>query len=225
MRRNAPEVDQTLDEMVALRRSFLVDYQDEALAERFEKLVEKTRAVEAGFSDSTELTEAVARSYFRLLSYKDEYEVARLHSRGDFLDSVRHAFGNKARLRFHLAPPLLNSGVDARGRPLKKEFGAWILPVFRLLARMRRLRGTAFDVFGKTAERRMERALISEFESQVDELLRMACPRNITEISAIIRRYLDIRGYGPVKEESVGEVRAAVQKAVSDLLSEPRRVA
>ncbi len=219
------EVTAALDGMLALRRNFLVDYQDEALAERFESLVERTRAVEAGLSDDTELTEAVARSYFRLLSYKDEYEVARLHSRAEFLDAVRHDFGNKARLRFHLAPPILNSGVDARGRPLKKEFGAWILPVFRLLAKMRRLRGTAFDVFGKTAERRMERALISEFESRVDELLQVARPQNLAEISAIVRRYLDIRGYGPVKEASVSDVRAAIETAVSDLLGEIRRAA
>ncbi len=222
---DGPGVPEALDGIVATRRNFLVDYQDEALAERYEELVDRTRAVEARLADDTALTEAVARSYFQLLSYKDEYEVARLHSRREFLDAIRHDYGSEARLRFHLAPPILNSGVDARGRPRKREFGAWILPVFRLLARMRRLRGTAFDVFGYTAERRMERALISEFESRVDELLRAASSRNIGEISAIVRRYLDIRGYGPVKEASVREVRAAVDVAVQNLRREPRRAA
>ena len=218
-------VAETLQDMIARRRDFLVEYQNEALAERFGSLVEKTRAVETTVSEDEELTEAVARSYFKLLSYKDEYEVARLHTREDFLTSIRQDYGGKAKLRFHLAPPILNADVDARGRPRKREFGAWVLPVFRVLAKMRGLRGTAFDLFGKSAERRMERALIDEFEVRVDELLPVVCFGNIGAVSAIVRRYLDIRGYGPVKEESVREVRAAVETAVRCLLDESRRAA
>jgi indolepyruvate ferredoxin oxidoreductase len=218
-------VAETTRDLIARRREFLVEYQNEALAKRFESLVEKTRAIETTVSEDEELTEAVARSYFRLLSYKDEYEVARLHTREDFLTSIRQDYGDKVKLRFHLAPPILNAGVDARGRPRKREFGAWVLPVFRALAKMRGLRGTAFDLFGKTAERRMERALIAEFELRVDELLPIVSSENISEISAIIGRYLDIRGYGSVKEESVREVRAAVDTAIRCLLGETRKAA
>jgi indolepyruvate ferredoxin oxidoreductase len=210
--------DETLDGMIERRRDFLLGYQNEALAQRYIALVEKIRAAESTISGDNDLTRAVARSYFSLLSYKDEYEVARLHTREDFLNSIRHNFGNKARLRFHLAPPVLNTGVDARGRPRKKEFGTWMLPVFRVLAKLRGLRGTAFDLFGKTAERRMERALITEFEQLLDELLPVLCGENLAEATSLVRRYQDIRGYGPVKDASVREVRADVETGLQNLL-------
>lgn len=216
---------ETLDGMIARRREFLVDYQDEKLAQRYVDLVEKTRAAESTLSDSSELSEAVARSYFRLLSYKDEYEVARLHTRKAFLNSIRRDFGSKARLRFHLAPPILNAGIDARGRPRKKEFGAWILPVFRVLAKLRRLRGTAFDLFGKTAERRMERELIREFETMLNEILPLLTADTQSEASGLFRRYLDIRGYGPVKEASVREVRAQLEADYRSLLNPKQKAA
>ena len=216
---------ETLDGMIARRREFLVDYQDEKLAQRYVDLVEKTRAAESTLSDSSELSEAVARSYFRLLSYKDEYEVARLHTRKAFLNSIRRDFGSKARLRFHLAPPILNAGIDARGRPRKKEFGAWILPVFRVLAKLRRLRGTAFDLFGKTAERRMERELIRELETMLNEILPLLTADTQSEASDLFRRYLDIRGYGPVKEASVREVRAQLEADYRSLLNPKQKAA
>ncbi|MDH3363769.1 MAG: indolepyruvate ferredoxin oxidoreductase family protein [Gammaproteobacteria bacterium] len=219
------EVAETLDGMIERRRQFLVDYQDEKLAQRYLRLVERTRAAESGISGRSELTEVVARSYFKLLSYKDEYEVARLHTRPSFLESIRQDFGSKAKLRFHLAPPVLNKGVDARGRPRKREFGAWLLPVFRMLARMRRLRGTPFDVFGKSAERRVERALITEFETLVDEVLPVLTADTLADASSLFRRYLDIRGYGPVKEASVREVRAEVETQRRDLLNPNREAA
>ena len=208
---DASKVTETLDAMIARRRNFLVDYQNEKLAQRYVTLVEKTRAAESKVSNADELTEAVARSYFRLLSYKDEYEVARLHTSATFLKSIRQDFGDKAKLRFHLAPPILNAGVDARGRPRKKEFGAWMLPVFRVLAKMRRLRGTAFDLFGRSAERRMERELIGEFETMLHEVLPVLTADKVAGASSLFRRWLDIRGYGPVKEASVHEVRAQLE--------------
>ncbi|MGB5576251.1 MAG: indolepyruvate ferredoxin oxidoreductase family protein [Woeseiaceae bacterium] len=219
------QVTETLDGMIARRREFLVDYQDEKLAQRYVDLVEKTRAAESKVSGSSELSEAVARSYFRLLSYKDEYEVARLHTRKAFLKSIRRDFGSKAKLRFHLAPPILNAGIDARGRPRKKEFGAWILPVFRVLAKIRRLRGTAFDPFGKTAERRMERELIREFETMLNEVLPVLTADTQSEASGLFRRYLDIRGYGPVKEASVREVRAQLEAEYRSLLNPKQKAA
>lgn len=156
------------------------------------------------------LTEAVTRSYFKTLCYKDEYEVARLHVDSGFLERVRQDFGDKARLRFNLAPPIMPAGVDARGRPRKREFGAWIVPLFRILAKLRGLRGTRFDIFGMTAERKMERALIIEFEQNVDAILQGLDVNNIEVAIDIVQEYLEIRGYGPVKEQAAAEVRARI---------------
>jgi indolepyruvate ferredoxin oxidoreductase len=198
-----PESDESLDDVISRRAEFLVSYQDQALADRYLALVQRVR--DAEFSDDS-LVEAVAKSYFKLLSYKDEYEVARLHTQTGFLDSVRRDFGNKAKLRFHMAPPGLSRKKDARGRPFKKEFGGWIVPVLRLLAGMRGLRGTRFDPFGYTAERRMERALIGEFEELVDKALLGDDPDKTRQSRSDIVMYQDIRGYGPVKEQAIKDV-------------------
>jgi indolepyruvate ferredoxin oxidoreductase len=218
----APEtgdVDRTLDEVVLRRGEFLTEYQNTELSDRYHALVKRVHESESQLGDYDELSVAVARAYFKLLSYKDEYEVARLHTQTGFLESVRKDFGDKAKLRFHLAPPVLNAGLDARGRPRKKEFGAWMVPVFRILARLRGLRGTSFDLFGMTAERRMERALIGEFETTVDELLSDLNTGNITDAMNIISAYMDIRGYGPVKEQAASEVRARVEKQLGEYLN------
>ena len=196
--------DENLDEIIARRAEFLVGYQNQALADRYIELVQRVRDAE-GSND--ELAEAAARSYFKLLSYKDEYEVARLHTQTGFLESVRRDYGDKAKLRFHLAPPVLNGRRDARGRPRKKEFGAWIVPAFHVLARMRGLRGTWLDVFGITAERRMERALITEFEALIDTALPRLDAQTIDQLRNDVALYMDIRGYGPVKEQAVNDMR------------------
>jgi len=198
---------ESLDDMIETRRDFLVGYQNAALADRYATLIEKVRAAEASIGNGDSLSRAVIRAWFRLLSYKDEYEVARLHTSPEFLASVRRDFGDKAKLRFHLAPPLLGGKKDARGRPLKREFGAWILPVFGLLARLKGLRGTAFDVFGYTAERRMERELITEFESLLSDALPTLDAANYDELLTRVRAYLDLRGFGPVKEQAIQEMR------------------
>lgn len=145
-----------------------------------------------------------------MLSYKDEYEVARLHTRPEFLQSIRDEYGNKAKLKFHLAPPLFARKKDSRGRPLKKQFGSWMLPVFRVLASMRGLRGTALDVFGYTAERRMERGLIREFESVLETALPDLTADNRDNLSDNVGRYLELRGFGPVKEQAVENMRASL---------------
>ena len=210
-------VVETLDAMIERRRAFLADYQEETLGERYVALVGKVREAEAALGGDSQLTTAAARSYFRLLSYKDEYEVARLHTQSEFLDQVRREYGKAAKLRFHLAPPLLGGKKDARGRPLKREFGAWLLPVFRVLAAMRRLRGTAFDVFGYTAERRMERALIGEFEETVDRVLVSTKAANLDTAVAALEAFYDMRGFGPVKEEAVMKSRARIAEALAQL--------
>ena len=210
-------VAETLDESIARRRDFLVDYQNEALAKRYVSLVQRVRDAEDALGGKGELTLAAAKSYFKLLSYKDEYEVARLHTRKEFLESVRQDFGENAKLRFHLAPPILNPGTDARGRPRKTEFGAWMLPVFRLLSRLRGLRGTPFDLLGRTAERRMERELIREFEALVDDIVPTLTPARLTAATELISLFMDIRGYGPVKEAAVNQVRGQITRQLQNM--------
>ena len=208
---------ESLDEIIGRRADFLVDYQNQALSDRFTDLVDRIRTAETAACGDGKLplTDAVARGYFKTLAYKDEYEVARLHTDTGFLEKVRKDFGNNARLRFHLAPPLLSHGVDARGRPRKREFGAWMIPAFRLLARFRKLRGTRFDLFGMTAERRMERALIGEFENNVEILLRHLSLHNIELAIEIVSEYLEIRGYGPVKEVAADKARDRIAAKLS----------
>jgi len=202
-----PPEAESLDAVIDRRADFLVGYQDCALAERYRALVTRVRDAAKDLPGGEALTDTVARAYFRLLSYKDEYEVARLHTRKAFLDPVRDEFGPKAKLRFHLAPPLLARGRDARGRPRKSSFGAWILPVFRMLAALRRLRGTRFDPFGYTAERRMERRLIAAFEDFVGDALSRLSADTIEDVSSRAALFLTIRGFGPVKAEALDKVR------------------
>jgi len=181
---------------IAARRAHLLDYQGAELAARFEALV--VRAPEG-------LRPSVAKGYHKLLAYKDEYEVARLHL--ETLAKARAEFEGDFRPVFHLAPPFLG-GRDAEGRPKKRAFGGWMLPVFRLLAAMKGLRGTALDPFGRSAERRTERALIAQYEADMAEIL----PRVTPETEALARDLaelpLAIRGFGPVKEASVAKAAA-----------------
>jgi indolepyruvate ferredoxin oxidoreductase len=212
---------ETLDELIQRRVDFLCDYQDEALADKYVALVNKVRSAEEAIvpGASTALTDAVARSYFKTLAYKDEYEVARLYTDTGFLKRIRKEYGKNASVHFNLAPPVLARGVDARGRPRKREFGAWVIPVFRLLAKMRKLRGTRFDLFGMTAERKMEREMIVEFESQCDQLLQSLTAGNVNIAIDIIKEYLEIRGYGPVKEAAAKDARTRIQALMQDYMN------
>jgi indolepyruvate ferredoxin oxidoreductase len=220
-------VSDSLHEMIARRPAFLVDYQDEALARKYRMLVEQVSERERSIGGSADLplTTAVARAYFKTLAYKDEYEVARLHVDTGFIDKLRQDFGPAARIRFHLAPPALNRAVDARGRPRKRQFGAWIIPLFRLLARMRRLRGTRFDMFGLSRERRMERRLISEFEQTAETVLANLRPETVAAAAEIAGLYLEIRGYGPVKEESAAKIRPEIARRLRDFANVMQRAA
>ena len=156
------------------------------------------------------LTEAVARGLFKLMSYKDEYEVARLYTTPGFQDELRRRFEGEFKVRYHLAPPLLAFGRDARGRPRKREFGPWMRFPFRLLARLKRLRGTAFDVFGYAHDRRMERSLIGWYENLIGTILARLHAEPPHALLALARAPLDIRGYGPVKESAAKRVLADV---------------
>jgi indolepyruvate ferredoxin oxidoreductase len=198
----------TLEEIVARRVEFLTGYQNAAYARRYSELVERVRKVESDRLQSTRLTEAVARYWFKLLAIKDEYEVARLHADPAFRDKIAAMFEGDFRLNFHLAPPLLAKPDPVTGRPSKMRFGPWMLTAFGLLAKLKGLRGTALDVFGYSEERRMERALIGEYEKLVDELLgKLAADSHALaiELASIPE---DIRGYGHVKAQHLDVARA-----------------
>ncbi|MDH4181112.1 MAG: indolepyruvate ferredoxin oxidoreductase family protein, partial [Betaproteobacteria bacterium] len=194
----------TLDEVVARRVAFLTDYQDAAYAQRYARLVARVRERErALLPGETALADAVARAYFKLLAVKDEYEVARLYAQTDFAQRVAAQFEGDFALRFHLAPPLLAGPDPATGVPRKREYGPWMMKAFGVLAKLRRFRGTALDVFGRTGERRRERALIGDYETLVDELLAKVAPSNIALATELARLPLEFRGFGHVKERHV----------------------
>ena len=197
-----------LQDIIERRADFLVDYQDQALADRYLALIDRVRDADA--SDDA-LVEAVAKSYFKLLAYKDEYEVARLHTQTGFLDDIRASYGDKARITFHMAPPIVTRKKDARGRPVKREFGRGTITLFRILARLRRLRGTPFDIFGYSHDRRVERALIAEFEGNVDRMLADLTADNRGAMRDMVAAYMDIRGYGPVKDQAVADVSERIR--------------
>ena len=197
----------SLDEIIAYRSAYLGDYQDRAYAERYLHLVERVRKFEQELQQSTNaklpLTEAAARSYFSLLAYKDEYEVARLYSNGDFEQTVAAQFEGDYGLRFHLAPPLMAKRDPHSGKPIKREFGGWILPLLRVLARFKNLRGGTLDMFGYTAERKIERALITAYERDVDQLLDETRLDNLDTAIEIAGLPQKIRGFGHVKQASI----------------------
>ncbi len=200
-------VDDTLEAAVERRVQHLVVYQDERLAMRFRNLVSRTAAAEQLVSShSTTLAKAVARSYHKLLAIKDEYKVARLLSQPQFIDKLRRVAAG--RFAFHLAPPLLARRDPLSGHPRKMQFGGWVLPIFRTLALMKGLRGRAFDPFGWTAERRIERRLISDYETLVARILASLHPDNFAIAVELASLPLDIRGFGHVKA-------ACIERAVA----------
>ena len=200
-------VARTLDEIVARRAADLTAYQNAAYAQRYETLVRRVEQIEAGKARGrTGLAQAVARYAYKLMAYKDEYEVARHYTDGRFLDALNRKFEGDFTLEFHLAPPLL-ANRDHLGRLVKKGYGAWTMAAFRMLARLKGLRGTAFDPFGRTAERRIERQLIEDYFAQVEELLAGLTYDNhglAVEIAGVPEH---IRGYGHVKERHLAEAR------------------
>jgi indolepyruvate ferredoxin oxidoreductase len=205
----APAATQTLDEIVEHRAAFLTGYQDAAYAARYRKLVRRVEAAERERAKGmTGLAEAVARYYSKLLAYKDEYEVARLYTDGSFQRKLAKQFEGDFTLRFHLAPPLMAPRDPATGRLIKREFGPWMLPLFRILAGLKRLRGTPFDIFGKTAERRMERRLIGEYEALIEEVLGKLNTQNHALALQLAQIPERIRGFGHIKERNVAEAKA-----------------
>jgi indolepyruvate ferredoxin oxidoreductase len=211
----------TLDEVIAHRSAFLTDYQNAALAERYRALVKRVRdaAADGGYGEA--LPRAVAINYAKLLAYKDEYEVARLFTDGKFEKQLRDQFEGDFKFNFNLAPPILGGGKDALGRPKKRAFGAWMMPVFRTLAKLRVLRGTPFDIFGHSPDRKLERDLIAGYEKDVATVLGLLSPVAHDTAVEILSLPDRIRGYGPVKEKAVADAKARYAQLAADLVNPP----
>jgi indolepyruvate ferredoxin oxidoreductase len=217
----------SLDELIAKRVVFLTAYQNGAYAERYKSFVQKVRSVDESVGPrGLALSEAVARYLFKLMAYKDEYEVARLHSHSDFNAKIAALFEGDFKIHYHLAPPLL-AKKNARGELQKRPYGSATLLAFKLLAQLKGLRGTALDIFGKTEERRQERALITEYQTSINELLD-ALGRNPSagqsgegeqmhyQLALDIARIPEqIRGFGHVKARHLSAARQNWQELMT----------
>jgi len=207
---DAEHMSDSFDETVERRVKFLIDYQNAAYARRYRALVDKVKMIEADrVPGKCGLADAVARYLFKLMAYKDEYEVARLYADGSFQKQVANEFdGSNLRFEFHLAPPLFARIDKATGLPRKMSFGPWLFSIFRILAKLKFLRGTALDPFGRSLERRTERKLISDYENTLDEVLARLTPENhhlAVGLAAIPEK---IRGFGHVKQRHLVAAKA-----------------
>ena len=203
-----PRERETLESLIERRAAFLTDYQNATYADRYRAFVERVRAAERSRAKGMRgLSEAVARGHFKLLAYKDEYEVARLHCAPEFRRRLEATFEGDWSLEFHLAPPLFARRDPATGEPRKTRYGPWMMRVFAVLARLKGLRGTMLDPFGYTRERRRERALIDRYERAVASLLDGLDHANhalAVEIASLPER---IRGFGHVKAKGIEEAQ------------------
>lgn len=214
-------LSQTLDEMIERRAEFLTDYQDAAYARRYTTLVEQVRDAEARIKGHGGLAEAVARYYFKLLAYKDEYEVARLFTDGSFKEKVASMFEGDYKLHFHLAPPLFAKRNPETGELMKSEYRPWMFGAFKLLAKLKALRGGALDIFGYTRERRTERQLIADYEKTIAELLETLSADSHALAVRVASIPEDIRGYGHVKERNI-ELAKTKRSELLALLRSPQ---
>ena len=213
-------LSQSFDEIVARRVVFLTAYQSARYARQYRAVVDKVVTAEAEKTPGqTALSEAVARNLFKLMAYKDEYEVARLYTDTSFIERVKSTFAaGDLRFEFHLAPPLLAKVDPVTGEPKKMSFGPWMLKAFAVLAKFKLLRGTPLDPFGYTGERRMERRLVAEYRARIETMLAELSSSNYATAVAIASVPEKIRGFGPVKLRSL-----AVAKAEEQALTEQFR--
>ncbi len=201
-------IAKSLDETIALRVKFLTEYQDNAYAEQYKSFVEKVRSAEARHvPGKSGLAEATAKYLFKLMAYKDEYEVARLYTTGDFEKRIKETFDGDFKINFNLAPPMF-SKKDSNGHLVKQQYGPWIFTAFKLLAKMKGLRGGSFDIFGKTEERKMERQLIVDYRQSLEELMAGLNQDNHELAIQIAKVPEHIRGYGHVKEAHFAKAKA-----------------
>jgi indolepyruvate ferredoxin oxidoreductase len=205
-----PGAPEPLAALVERFSSELAAYQNAAYAKRYRDRVARIGQAERAVAhdDATPIAEAVARGLFKLMAMKDEYEVARLYANGDFVKQAREAFEGDLRFTFHLAPPLLAPRDRRTGLPGKIAYGGWMMHAFRLLAPLKRLRFTPLDVFGRTAERRAERALLARYEAALDEIAARLGPANYETCVALAALPEKVRGFGHVRARHMAVVEA-----------------
>jgi indolepyruvate ferredoxin oxidoreductase len=213
-------IPDTLGDLLADRMPRLTAWGGAAHAKRYRALVAKVEAAESKLPDSDgRLSRAVAHVAAKLMTYKDEYEVARLFTDPGFAARLREQFEGDYTIEFNLAPPLMARRDKATNRPVKRRFGPWMLRAFTLMAKLRPLRGTPLDIFGYHPHRRAERQLIRDYTKLVDEVLQHLTPTNVTAAEAVLRAHDKIRGYDVVKEANAAAVRDAVPKLLAAMRS------
>ncbi|MHA1601118.1 MAG: indolepyruvate ferredoxin oxidoreductase family protein [Alphaproteobacteria bacterium] len=215
-------ISATLGDMIERRADFLADYQDTAYAARYRAFVDRARTVEGERTPGQSgFAEAVARYYFKLLAYKDEYEVARLYTNGEFMAKLRQQFEGDVRLHFHMAPPLIARHDPDTGHLIKREFGPWLFHAFKVLAKLRRLRGTPLDIFGYSVERKLERRLIVDYEGVIDELMSGLKAENHRIAVDLASAPEHIRGFGHVKEEHLSQAKTHAAQLLAAFRNPP----
>ncbi|MDO6440726.1 indolepyruvate ferredoxin oxidoreductase family protein [Marinobacter sp. 2_MG-2023] len=209
------KAEPSLDELINIRHKHLVNYQSRRWADRYTTLVKQVREAEEKLGETNNLlTRAVAQQLYRFMAFKDEYEVARLFAETDFMKEVNNTFEGDFKVHFHLAPPIMNRGTDAQGRPRKRQFGPWMFRVFKLLAKFRVLRGTPVDPFSYSADRKMDRAQLKEYQQLVERIVSELDASNYDTFLQLAELGSEIRGYGPVREQAA----EAVQEKHSQLI-------
>ncbi len=208
----------TLDQLIKTRYQHLVNYQSKRWADRYAGLVNQVRRVEESLGQITLLlTRTVAQQLYRFMAYKDEYEVARLFAETDFMKEINETFEGNFKVNFHLAPPMMNKGTDAQGRPKKHQFGPWMFHAFMFLAKLRGLRGTALDPFRFSADRKLDRTLLNDYQQLVSRMILELDANNYDTFLQLAELPADVRGYGPVREqaaEAIQEKQAQLIKAL-----------
>jgi indolepyruvate ferredoxin oxidoreductase len=215
LKKEQPTSPQTLDELIADRMERLKAYQSGRYAKLYKKRVEKVRAIDKRAQGRDSITGAMAISLYKLMAYKDEYEVGRLYSDGKFLKKLQAQFEGDYELRFNMAPPLFSKRDPNTGHLIKSEFGPWMIKAFSMLAKFKFLRGTPFDVFGHSEERKQERADIAQYEVLLDSVLEDVSDDNYEVAVEIARLPEKLRGYGHVKDRN----REKMKVLESDLLA------
>jgi indolepyruvate ferredoxin oxidoreductase len=205
----------SLDNVINKRVEFLTAYQDGAYAALYTELVAKVRAAETAQGLGNKLSTAVAKYYFKLMAYKDEYEVARLYTDGKFVEQLQSQFEGNFSVKFNLAPPLF-AKKDAKGHLVKAEFGSWMWSAFKLLAKFKGLRGGKLDIFGYTEERKMERALIVEYRQMLEGLVGKLTSGNHALAVELANLPEQIRGFGHVKDKNVAVFRAEKARLLAE---------
>lgn len=201
-----------LNEIIEFRYQDLIGYQSKDYADSYKALIERVFSAEASLSntksgDEMPLTESVAKALYKLMAYKDEYEVARLYTNGDFLKKIGGVFEGDFKIKFHMAPPIISKVDPETGELKKRTFSSWMFPAFRLLAKFKGLRGTRFDVFGYSEERRLERELIGQFMSDLDTIITGLRDDNLNIATELSDSVMKIRGFGHVKLKSINQYR------------------